>query len=70
MGWALGGKLELQKCGFHLVFYDFDKNGVPFMRKISGSVMTLENDKGEDIEIRTKKINKARKNLGHWNEPL
>ena len=32
--------------------------------------MTLENDKGEDIEIRTKKINKARKNLGHWNEPL
>ena len=39
------------------------------MRKISDLVITLENEKGEDIEIRTKKINKARKNLGHWKEP-
>ena len=39
------------------------------MRKISDLVITLENEKGEDIEIRTKKINEARKNLGHWKEP-
>ena len=32
-------------------------------------VITLENEKREDIEIRTKKIDKARKNLGHWREP-
>ena len=25
--------------------------------------------KGEDIEVRTKKIDKTRKNLGHWKEP-
>ena len=67
--WASGGKLELQKCGFHLIFYDFDQHGVPSMRKISDLVITLENEKGEDIEIRTKKIDEARKNLGHWKEP-
>ena len=39
------------------------------MRKISDLVITLENEKGEDIEIRTKKIDEARKNLGHWKEP-
>ena len=39
------------------------------MRKIGDLVITLENEKGEDIEIRTKKIDKARKNLGHWKEP-
>ena len=67
--WASGGKLELHKCGFHLNFYNFDKNGVPSIRKISDQVITLENEKGEDIEIRTKKIDKARKNLRHWKEP-
>ena len=39
------------------------------MRKIGDLVITLENEKGEDIEIRTKKIDKARKNLGYWKEP-
>ena len=50
-------KLELHKCGFHLIFYDFDKDGIPsMMRTISNLVITLENEKGEDIEIRTKKV--------------
>ena len=39
------------------------------MRKIDDLVIILEYEKGEDIEIRTKKINEARKNLGHWKEP-
>ena len=39
------------------------------MRKISDLVITLMNKKGEDIEIRTKKIDETRKNLGHWKEP-
>ena len=60
--------MELQKCGFYLIFYDFDKDGVPLMRKIGDLFITLENKKGEDIEIRSKKIDEARKNLGHWKE--
>ena len=39
------------------------------MRKISDLAITLENEKGENIEIRTKKIDEARKYLGHWKEP-
>ena len=39
------------------------------MRKIGDLVTTLENEKGKDIEIRTKKIDEARKNLGHWKKP-
>ena len=39
------------------------------MRKIGDLVITLENEKGEDIKIKTKKIDKARKNLEHWKEP-
>ena len=36
------------------------------MRTIGNLVITLEDDKEEDIEVRTKKIDEARKNLGHW----
>ena len=39
------------------------------MRKISDLVITLENEKGEGIKIRTRRIDEARKNLGHWKEP-
>ena len=39
--WASGGKLDLQKYGFHLIFYDFDDDGVPSMRKIIDLVSTL-----------------------------
>ena len=35
------------------------------MRKIGDLVITLENEKGKGIEIRTKKIEETRKNLGH-----
>ena len=39
------------------------------MIKIDDLVITIKNEKGEDVEIRTKKIDEARKNLGHWKEP-
>ena len=49
--WASRERMELQKCGFHLIFYDFDKNGVPSMRKISDLVITLENKKGKTLKL-------------------
>ena len=39
------------------------------MRKISDLVIILENERREDIEIATKKIDESQKNLGHWKEP-
>ena len=50
--------MKLQKCEINLIFYDFDKDDVPSMRKIGDLVITLVNEKGEDIEIRTKKLMK------------
>ena len=43
--WASGRKLKLQKCCFHLIFYNFDKDGIPSMRNVSDLVITLENEK-------------------------
>ena len=27
--WCSGGKLELPKCGYHVIYYDFETNGIP-----------------------------------------
>ena len=29
--WATGGALELSKCFYYILFYDFKKNGTPFL---------------------------------------
>lgn len=30
--WASGGKLELPKCGYYLIYYNFNNNGIPQMQ--------------------------------------
>ena len=55
-------KVELQKRGFYLILQNSNKDDVPSMRMISDLVITLENEKVEDIEIRPKKIDQAQKN--------
>ena len=32
--WSSGGKLELPKCSYHVVYYDFEPSGVPVMRHV------------------------------------
>jgi hypothetical protein len=27
--WCSGGKLELSKCGYHVIYYDFEDSGIP-----------------------------------------
>ena len=39
------------------------------MRDIGDLIIILKNEKNEDIEIRTKKIDEARINFGHWKTP-
>ena len=67
--WVSGGKLELPKCGYHLVHYDFEPSGIPKMRHIAEDSITLKNDKDEDVKINSKNIFTPRKNLGHYNAP-
>ena len=66
---GLRSKLNTPEMRLYLIFYNFDKNGVPSIRKNSDLVITLENEKGEDIEIWTKNIDKVQENLGHWKKP-
>ena len=67
--WVSGGKLELPKCGYHLVHYDFKPSGIPKMRHIAEDSITHKNNKDEDIKINSKNIFTPRKNLGHYKAP-
>ena len=72
MAWPIMGirwKLEFQRCGFHIIFYDFDNDCVPIMNTIGDLVITLKSKTWEDIESRTKKIDKASKNLWYEKRP-
>ena len=63
--WCSGGKLELPKCGYHIVHYDFKDNGIPEMRHSPSESITLHNEHGDDVKIESKNIFQTRINLGH-----
>ena len=64
-----GGNLELEKCGYHVIFYKYDKHDQPIMKiKVDGTVQ-LETSDGEKVTIKQKNIFQARKNLGHYKAP-
>ena len=45
--WITGGKLELPKCGYHIIYYyDFNNDGVPYMRHTQQESITLVNEIG------------------------
>ena len=68
--WSSGGKLELPKCGYHLIYYNFNDNGLPHMRVISpADKIILKKDEGVDVPIKAKSIFVPRKNLGHYKSP-
>jgi hypothetical protein len=67
--WCSGGKLELSKCGYHVIYYDFDDSGIPSMRHSPGDSITLKNDQGDLIPIQSKNIYQTRINLGHAKSP-
>ena len=65
-----GGKLELPKCGYHIVYWDFDDFGIPQMKitKDNESII-LQDDSGTNVTIGAKSIFQPRKNLGHYKAP-
>jgi hypothetical protein len=67
--WCSGGKLELSKCGYHVIHYDFDASGLPKLRHSPGETIMLKNEHGEEIKIKAKNIYQTRKNLGHYKSP-
>ena len=68
--WVSGGKLELPKCGYHIIYYNFAPTGVPKMRLIPpNDKVILKDDKGDEVPIKAKSIYKTRLNLGHYKSP-
>jgi hypothetical protein len=67
--WCSGGKLELSKCGYHVIHFDFEDSGIPTMRHSPGVSITLQNEHGDDIPIKSKNIYQTRVNLGHAKSP-
>jgi hypothetical protein len=67
--WCSGGKLELSKCGYHVMYYYFDDSGIPKMRHSSGDSITLTNNQGDLIPIHSKNIYQTKINLGHAKGP-
>ena len=65
-----GGKLELTKCGYHLIFFDFDDSGIPKICKTpKDDSVQLKNQHEELIKIKAKNTYTLRKNLGHFKAP-
>ena len=65
-----GGNLELPKCGYHMIFYDFDDSGIPHMCITkSDESATLKDNNGIDVQIKAKSIIQPQKNLGHYKSP-
>jgi hypothetical protein len=64
-----GGKVELSKCGCHVIQFDFEDNGIPHMRHSPGDSILLTNDQGDDVKIKSKNIFQPRTNLGHCKSP-
>lgn len=65
-----GGKLELPKCGYHLVYYNFDDAGIPHMRVTEpNKSVTLKHNNGTDVQIKAKSIFQSRNNLCHHKSP-
>ena len=70
--WVSGGKLELPKCGYHTINYEFHQSGVPYISHSStdgGATISLKTAQGLEIPIKAKNVYTTRKNLGHFKAP-
>ena len=67
--WCSGGKLELPKCGYHVIHFNFDNSGIPRMQHSPGESITLNNEHGNEVIIKSKNIFQTRLNLGHSKSP-
>ena len=60
----------MTKCGYHLIYFDFDSSGLPKMRYTpKDDSVSLTNQDGKEITIKAKNTFTPRKNLGHYKAP-
>jgi hypothetical protein len=65
-----GGQLELSKCSFHFLQFDFDPDGTPqISTKIPGNITITDAATGSDINMKALPPHAPHKTLGHWMSP-
>jgi hypothetical protein len=68
--WCSGGMLELPKCSYHFLFFDFDASGKPIPRPGTvGPPLEVKSPSGYTIPIPFKNVYNTHKTLGHYQAP-
>jgi hypothetical protein len=68
--WASGGMLELPKCSYHFLYFDFLPNGKPVPRPGTvGPPLEITAPNGNSIPILAKSIYNTHTTLGHRKAP-
>ena len=68
--WLSGGLLELGKCSFHQIHFDFEKDGRPMMRAgIYEPLLVHDALTDDDVQIKAKSVFTTHKTLGHHKAP-
>ena len=66
-----GGKLELPKCSFHVLRFEFRPNGTPIPEIAShdGAIHITDLETNREIPIPSKRAFETHKTLGHFKSP-
>ena len=67
--WSSMGKLELTKCGYHVIYYDFSAEGDPSIKTLTGLQPTIPDNTNNPIPLKEKNVFTPRKNPGHYKAP-
>jgi hypothetical protein len=69
--WLSGGLLELSKCSFHQIHFDFSPDGTPMMRAGTFGAPLMVHDKKTEmfVTIPAKSVFTPHKSLGHYKAP-
>eukprot|EP00957_Ditylum_brightwellii_P199238 15187712-Ditylum_brightwellii.AAC.1 len=69
--WLTGSLLELQKCSYHAIHFEFKEDGSPqFMTQVPDTPLQLKQaNTREDITIPYKSVFNPHKMLGHYKAP-
>jgi len=69
--WCTGGKLELNKCSFHALRFEFYPNGAPriIAEPPDEPILIKDSETNEMIPIQPKSSSDPHKTLGHWKAP-
>ena len=69
--WSSGGCLELPKCSYHFIYFDFKPDGTPYARThFHRDAISVNDPHGNPIRIPQKSSFNPHKTLGHYRSPI